>query len=89
VAEGNSLDVPAFVSGFVGLFPDVHRDLKRITVSGDVVSIELSARLTPLAVALDANLRRALDVNKLAPIRRLRRDAGGDGRSRGGRSCAR
>ncbi|MFD2419295.1 nuclear transport factor 2 family protein [Amycolatopsis pigmentata] len=28
------------------LFPDVHRDLKRITVSGDVISIELSIQGT-------------------------------------------
>ncbi|MGW5255426.1 nuclear transport factor 2 family protein [Streptomyces sp. NPDC004012] len=73
VAEGNSLDVDAFVNGFAkdgvfndvvagktyqgkalgdvlnnmaGLFPDVHRELKRITVNGDVVSIELSIQGT-------------------------------------------
>ena len=73
VAEGNSLDVPAFVRSFTGdgvfndvvagqtykgealgdvlnnmvsIFPDVHRDLKRITVSGDVVSIELAIQGT-------------------------------------------
>ncbi|MER5943542.1 nuclear transport factor 2 family protein [Streptomyces sp. NPDC001928] len=73
VAEGNSLDVDAFVNSFAkdgvfndevagqsyqgkalgdvlpymaNLFPDVHRDLKRITVNGDVVSIELSIQGT-------------------------------------------
>lgn len=73
VAEGKSLDVPAFVNSFAkdgvfndevagktyqgkalgdvlpymaNLFPDVHRDLKRITVNGDVVSIELSIQGT-------------------------------------------
>jgi SnoaL-like polyketide cyclase len=30
------------VTGMADVFPDVHRDLKTITVSGDVVSIELS-----------------------------------------------
>ncbi|MFJ2830594.1 nuclear transport factor 2 family protein [Streptomyces sp. NPDC087263] len=73
VAEGDSLDVDAFVNSFAkdgvfndvvagqsyrgdalggvptymaNLFPDVHRDLKRITVNGDVVSIELSIQGT-------------------------------------------
>ena len=73
VAEGNSLDVPAFVNSFtkggvfndvvagqtfkgqalgdvlnnmVSLFPDVHRELKQITVHGDVVSVELSIQGT-------------------------------------------
>ena len=73
VAEGNSLDVPAFVKSFtkggvfndvvagqtykgqalgdvlnnmVSIFPDVHRELKQITVHGDVVSIELSIQGT-------------------------------------------
>jgi hypothetical protein len=73
VAEGNSLDVPAFVSLFakggvfndvvagqtfkgprlgevlnnmVSIFPDVHRELKQITVNGNVVSIELSIQGT-------------------------------------------
>ncbi|MFC9845714.1 nuclear transport factor 2 family protein [Streptomyces sp. NPDC060223] len=73
VAEGNSLDVDAFVNSFAkdgvfndvvagqtyqgealggvpsymaNLFPDVHRDLKRITVNGDVVSIELAIQGT-------------------------------------------
>jgi len=73
VAEGDSLDVNAFVDSFAkdgvfndvvagqsyrgdalggvptymaNLFPDVHRDLKRITVNGDVVSIELSIQGT-------------------------------------------
>ena len=73
VAEGDSLDVPAFVGSFtkdgvfndvvagqtyqgaalgtvlttmVGIFPDVHRDLKQITVHGDVVTIELSIQGT-------------------------------------------
>jgi SnoaL-like polyketide cyclase len=30
------------VTGMAAIFPDVHRDLKTITVSGDVVSIELT-----------------------------------------------
>ena len=30
------------VTGMADIFPDVHRDLKTITVSGDVVSIELT-----------------------------------------------
>ncbi|MFE1432596.1 nuclear transport factor 2 family protein [Streptomyces griseoaurantiacus] len=73
VAEGDDMDVQAFVDGFAedgvfndvvaghtyrsetlgavlprmkGLFSDVHRELQRITVSGDVVSIELSIRGT-------------------------------------------
>jgi predicted ester cyclase len=73
VAEGDSLDVNAFVNSFAedgvfndevagqayqgkalgdvlpymaNLFPDVHRDLKRITVNGDVISIELSIQGT-------------------------------------------
>ncbi|MFD3931298.1 nuclear transport factor 2 family protein [Streptomyces sp. NPDC058614] len=73
VAEGDSLDVNAFVNSFTkdgvfndvvagqsyrgealggvptymaNLLPDVHRDLKRITVNGDVVSIELSIQGT-------------------------------------------
>ncbi|MCX5562034.1 nuclear transport factor 2 family protein [Streptomyces sp. NBC_00038] len=73
VAEGDSLDVNAFVNSFAkngvfndvvagqsyqgealggvptymaNLFPDVHRDLKRITVNGDVVSIELAIQGT-------------------------------------------
>lgn len=73
VAEGDSLDVNAFVNSFTkdgvfndvvagqsyqgealggvptymaNLFPDVHRELKRITVNGDVVSIELSIQGT-------------------------------------------
>ena len=73
MAEGNSLDVPAFVNLFtkggvfndvvagqtykgpklgdvlnnmVSIFPDVHRELKQITVSGNVVSIELSIQGT-------------------------------------------
>ncbi|MFC8517753.1 nuclear transport factor 2 family protein [Streptomyces sp. NPDC057257] len=36
-------DVPRYM---VGLFPDVHRELKRITVNDDVVSIELSIQGT-------------------------------------------
>ncbi|MEV7345925.1 nuclear transport factor 2 family protein [Streptomyces sp. NPDC093544] len=35
--------VPTYMAN---LFPDVHRDLKRITVNGDVVSIELSIQGT-------------------------------------------
>ncbi|WP_329544531.1 nuclear transport factor 2 family protein [Streptomyces sp. NBC_01356] len=73
VAEGDSLDVDAFVNSFTkdgvfndvvagqsyqgealggvptymaNLFPDVHRELKRITVNGDVVSIELAIQGT-------------------------------------------
>ncbi|MGW0884616.1 nuclear transport factor 2 family protein [Streptomyces sp. NPDC002671] len=73
VAEGNSLDVDAFVNSFtkdgvfndevagdtyqgkalgdvltrmVNLFPDVHRDLKSITVNGDEISLELSIQGT-------------------------------------------
>ncbi|TXS44199.1 nuclear transport factor 2 family protein [Streptomyces sp. uw30] len=73
VAEGDNLDVDAFVNSFAkdgvfndvvagqsyqgealggvptymaNLFPDVHRELKRITVNGDVVSIELSIQGT-------------------------------------------
>ena len=73
VAEGNSLDVDAFVNSFtkdgvfndvvagetfrgkqlgdvltrmVNLLPDVHRELKRITVHGDAISIELSIQGT-------------------------------------------
>lgn len=34
------------LNNMVSVFPDVHRDLKRITVSGDVVSIELSIQGT-------------------------------------------
>ncbi|MEV6008235.1 nuclear transport factor 2 family protein [Streptomyces sp. NPDC051976] len=42
--QGKALaDVPRYM---VGLFPDVHRELKRITVSGDVVSIELAIQGT-------------------------------------------
>jgi hypothetical protein len=36
-------NVPLYMAG---LFPDVHRDLKRITVNGDVVSIELAIQGT-------------------------------------------
>ncbi|MER6130177.1 nuclear transport factor 2 family protein [Streptomyces sp. NPDC001795] len=36
-------DVPRYM---VGLFPDVHRELKRITVNGDTISIELSIQGT-------------------------------------------
>ncbi|PRY41562.1 nuclear transport factor 2 family protein [Umezawaea tangerina] len=73
VAEGNSLDVPAYVEGFTkdgvfndmvagrtyrgkavgdvlttmaGIYPDVHRDLRKITVDGDVVAVELSIQGT-------------------------------------------
>ncbi|MBG0853667.1 nuclear transport factor 2 family protein [Streptomyces spinoverrucosus] len=37
------VDVPNYMAG---LFPDVHRDLQRITVNGDVVSIELAIQGT-------------------------------------------
>ncbi|ALO99810.1 hypothetical protein SHL15_8881 [Streptomyces hygroscopicus subsp. limoneus] len=73
VAEGNSLDVEAFVNSFtkdgvfddkvagatyqgkalgdvlnrmVSLFPDVHRELKSITVNDDEISIELAIQGT-------------------------------------------
>jgi SnoaL-like protein len=73
VAEGDHIDVPAFVDSFTedgvlndmvsghthrgeslgavlpymkSLFSDVHRELKRITVNGDVVGIELSIQGT-------------------------------------------
>ncbi|MFI1092399.1 nuclear transport factor 2 family protein [Streptomyces sp. NPDC020917] len=36
-------DVPPYM---VSLFPDVHRELKRITVNGDVISIELAIQGT-------------------------------------------
>ncbi|RAG85918.1 nuclear transport factor 2 family protein [Streptacidiphilus pinicola] len=72
-AEGNSLDVNAFISSFTkggvfndmvagqsyrgqalgdvltnmaAIFPDVHRDLKSITVNGDEVSLELAIQGT-------------------------------------------
>ena len=49
VVAGNSYrgatlgDVPQYM---VSIFPDVHRELKRITVNGDVISVELAVQGT-------------------------------------------
>jgi len=49
VVAGQTYQGPALgdvLNNMVGIFPDVHRELKRITVRGDVVSIELSIQGT-------------------------------------------
>ena len=49
VVAGQTYQGPALgdvLNNMVGIFPDVHRELKQITVRGDVVSIELSIQGT-------------------------------------------